>query len=65
MAKNGETEMTTEGMSVADKLDFILEAIEDLQEQVTELAAQQVEILDKICNLDVGGDGFSTIDLDN
>lgn len=52
MAFNGETTLTTEGMSVEDKLDLIIEALAEMNTNISELS-------DKVANLSLDNDGFN------
>ena len=63
MIGNGETKnIDTEGLDVSTKLDILIEALKDFQEQFDEF---REEVAEKLANISSDGPGFDIFTDDN
>lgn len=59
---NGETNIKVNELTTDTALEAIFDALTELQEAVDEIKLQQAEIVEKLSNLSLDNDGYSTED---
>lgn len=55
---NGGTEIVPKSLTTEEKLDVLLTAVVELTGTMEDLKAQNEEIIEKLANLSLDGDGF-------
>lgn len=61
---NGKGDVTVEQLDMRSMLEILLEAVQQLTEQVEDLKEVQAELIEKVSNMSTPGSDFGTDDLD-